>query len=100
LHSDVYSAKLPTVTPHGCENGRTVLAYDAGDGAGRSRKLEPLTLLIGHADALGDRPGQRAANRQEQRFFTQPAFVPGFELRVGIDDAVQRGKRVRPGHGG
>ena len=77
-----------------------MLTDDAGDGAGGSRKLETLALLVGHADTLANGSRQRAANGQEQRLFAPSAFVPGFELRVGVDDAVQRGKRIRPGHGG
>ena len=55
-----------------------------------------LPLAVGHVDALGDRSRQRAAHGPEQRFFTQSALVPGLELRVGIDDAVKRGERIRP----
>ena len=77
-----------------------MLAHDAGDGAGRCRKFEPVPLAIGHVDALGDRSWQHAADGPEQRVFTQSALVPGLELRVGIDDKVKRGERVRPGHDG
>jgi len=77
-----------------------MLAHDAGDGAGRCRELKPASLVVGQVDALCDRSRQSATNGPEQRVFTQPAFVPGLELRVGIDDAVERGERIRPGHDG
>ena len=97
LHAYPYFSKVASFPPQGGDQVGRPLPNGSGHGARRGRKLQGAIPVTGHANAIGQRARQLAANEGGQRSFLLQTRGPGGNARVGSKDTRKRcgGKRLR-----
>ena len=98
MHPYADSAKFPSFACQGDKDVRAALANHAGNGAGAGGQLELGSIAVADEYTLGHRTGQQPADRAQKRVFPDPPIIPGFELRVGFNDARNAGEGAGTGH--
>jgi hypothetical protein len=97
LHAYPYFSKVASFPPQGGDQVGRPLPHGGGYCAGGGRQFQSAFPNAGHANAIGQRARQLAADDDGQRSFVLQARRPGGNMRVGSENARKRcsDKRLR-----